>query len=263
MSRKIRMKSGTGVYHCIIRGNNKQDIFYDKEDYWKLKKELIKTKEKYNYEIYSYAFMPNHIHLQIKTNEDNLSKIMQSLQIRYNRYFIKKYDYTGHLSQGRFYSKCVENEQYILDLQRYIHQNPMKAKISTIEDYEWSSYSAYIKNSKYENIVNSEYVLKLFDENEKIAISKFIEFNKEIVKIKDSEKYLEYEIRNTLKDEEAVYFINKQLKIKNISNIKNYEKKIRNLLVKEITKIKGINTKQISRILGISSRIIERIKMDK
>ena len=44
------MKSGTGVYHCIIRGNNKQDIFYDKEDYWKLKKELIKTKEKYNYE---------------------------------------------------------------------------------------------------------------------------------------------------------------------------------------------------------------------
>ena len=118
-------------------------------------------------------------------------------------------------------------------------------------------------NSKYENIVNSEYVLKLFDENEKIAISKFIEFNKEIVKIKDSEKYLEYEIRKSLKDEEAVYFINKQLKIKNISNIKNYEKKIRNLLVKEITKIKGINTKQISRILGISSRIIERIKMDK
>ena len=139
----------------------------------------------------------------------------------------------------------------------------MKAKISTIEDYEWSSYSSYIKNSKYENIVNSEYVLKLFDENEKIAISKFIEFNKEIVKIKDSEKYLEYEIRKSLKDEEAVYFINKQLKIKNISNIKNYEKKIRNLLVKEITKIKGINTKQISRILGISSRIIERIKMDK
>ena len=139
----------------------------------------------------------------------------------------------------------------------------MKAKISTIEDYEWSSYSSYIKNSKYENIVNSEYVLKIFDENEKIAISKFIEFNKEIVKIKDSEKYLEYEIRKSLKDEEAVYFINKQLKIKNISNIKNYEKKIRNLLVKEITKIKGINTKQISRILGISSRIIERIKMDK
>ena len=92
----------------------------------------------------------------------------------------------------------------------------MKAKISTIEDYEWSSYSSYIKNSKYENIVNSEYVLKLFDENEKIAISKFIEFNKEIVKIKDSEKYLEYEIRKSLKDEEAVYFINKQLKIKNI-----------------------------------------------
>ena len=74
---------------------------------------------------------------------------------------------------------------------------------------------------------------------------------------------MEYEIRKSLKDEEAVYFINKQLKIKNISNIKNYEKKIRNLLVKEITKIKGINTKQISRILGISSRIIERIKMDK
>lgn len=263
MSRKIRKKSGTGVYHCIIRGNNKQDIFYDKEDYWKLKKELIKTKEKYDYEIYSYVFMPNHIHLQIKTNKDNLSKIMQSLQVRYSSYFCKKYDYAGHLSQGRFYSKCVENDQYILDLQRYIHQNPMKAKISGVEDYKWSSYNSYIKRSRYENIVNSEYVLKLFDENEELAINKFIEFNKEIVRIKNSEKYLEYEIRNTLKDEEAVYFINKQLKIKNISNIKNYEKKIRNMLVKEITKIKGINAKQIARILGISIRIIERIKMDK
>ena len=122
MPRGVRRKSITNVYHCIIRGINRQDIFLDRQDFLKFKKELISTKEIYSYRLYSYVLMSNHIHLQIKDEKNNLSQVMKSIQIRYSKYFNSKYQRIGHLFQNRFESRCVEDVGYFINLQRYIHQ---------------------------------------------------------------------------------------------------------------------------------------------
>ena len=90
--------------------------------------------------------MDNHIHLVIRIEDEFLSKAMQSLSIRYSQYFNYKYERTGPFFQNRFKSKNVENLKYFLEVCRYIHRNPEKAKMSKTEDYDWSSYKEYIGN---------------------------------------------------------------------------------------------------------------------
>ena len=76
MPRMARKKCNTKVYHVILRGNEKQDIFLEKQDYNKFMKEIYNTKEKYQYELYAYCFMTNHVHLIIYDKNDKLSKIL-------------------------------------------------------------------------------------------------------------------------------------------------------------------------------------------
>ena len=90
--RQKRKESLTKIYHCILRGINKQDVFFDDQDYFKFKKEMKLAKEKYNYKLYSYVLMSNHIHFEIKAEKSQLPKIMQRIQISYISYFNKKYD---------------------------------------------------------------------------------------------------------------------------------------------------------------------------
>ena len=87
MPRSARETSNTKVYHIILRGNDKQDIFYDEQDYRKFIKEIKETKEKYQYILYSYCLMPNHVHMVLYDKNESLSKIMQSLEISYSKYF--------------------------------------------------------------------------------------------------------------------------------------------------------------------------------
>lgn len=109
-------KSFYGVYHIILRGINNQDIFFDDMDRKNFIKRIISTKQKYNYELYAYVLMSNHVHLLIKDKNDSISKIMQSLATSYAIYFNKKYDRIGHLFYNRFHSKCVEDLAYLLNL---------------------------------------------------------------------------------------------------------------------------------------------------
>ncbi len=76
MARKPRCRSSLNLYHIIIRGINKQDIFIDKQDKSKFIKELLLAKEKFNFKLYAYVIMPNHVHLVIKENDVEISKIM-------------------------------------------------------------------------------------------------------------------------------------------------------------------------------------------
>ena len=156
MPRMARKASNTKVYHVILRGNDKQDIFFDEQDYKKILKEIVNTKEKYKYELYAYCLMTNHVHLIIFDKNDMLPKIMQSLEVAYSAYFSKKYEKTGHLFQNRFLSKDIETSEYLMQVCRYIHQNPIKAKISTIDEYKWSSFSEYVCGKK---IINTKFVI--------------------------------------------------------------------------------------------------------
>lgn len=254
MPRQPRDKSVSGIYHCMLRGINKQDIFFDEQDYLKFIKEIKRTKELYSYKLFSYVLMPNHIHLEIKDEKDNLSNIMQSMQIKYSNYFNQKYEREGHLFQNRYKSIPVESKSYIINLIRYIHQNPEKAKIDKTENYNWSSYQDYQKDKE---IIDSEVVFKYLDEeNEQTKKEKILELSREIIKIEDSKFLLDCEIRKKLTDEELIYFIKNRLEIENIQEIQKYNKENRIKLLKKIKDIKGWNYLQMSRVLGISIRLV-------
>lgn len=168
----------------MIKGIDNQNIFYDDQDRRVFLKKLLMTKEEYDNKICSYCLMDNHVHLVIKIEKEFLSKAMQTLMIRYVRYFNKKYDRTGTLFQNRFKSKNVENLRYFLEVCRYVHQNPENAGIAKTEDYQWSSYQEYLKKGK---IVNKEILLHYFNHD----LNDFIKF---------TQKTNEYDYLNVLKE---------------------------------------------------------------
>ena len=196
--------------------------------------------------------MTNHVHLLIHDQNNTLSTAMQSLAIRYSSYFNKKYQRCGHLFQNRFLSKNVEDISYLLTLQRYIHQNPVKGKIAKMEEYSWSSYKEYINKNK---LVNTEFILSLFNSNKSEAVELFKKFNNEIIE-KDK---LEYELKNKYTDEELIGIMKDELKEENLMNIQNYNKKIIEELVTKCLKIEGTSAIQIARILGLNKRKVQRI----
>ena len=256
MPRKARKFSNTKVYHIILRGNDKQDIFFEEQDYKKFIKEIINTKEKYKYELFAYCLMTNHVHMVLFDKNDNLSKIMQSLAVSYSSYFSKKYDKVGHLFQNRFFSKCVETLEYLIQLCRYIHQNPVNAKISKIEEYRWSSYQEYIKNS---NIVETRMLMSIFGKTKLESVPNFVEFHKSEKEDILGNDYLEYEMREKLTDNELKKIIEKLLKIESIMEIKRFNAEIRNQNLVKLKEIKGTSKSQISRVTGINRKIIERV----
>ena len=260
MPRQPRKQSHSNVYHCMLRGINKQEIFFDKQDYLEFQNIIKKTKKTFFYKLYSYVLMPNHIHLEIKDETQKLSQIIHSMATSYANYFNKKYQRVGHLFENRFQSKNVENSFYMLNLVRYIHQNPAKAGISEIDKYSWSSYSDYFKpeNLKDESrLVDTEEILLMFSSNREQAQKEFYEFNRKTLKFQDSIELLEYEMRNKLTDEEVIYFIKEELGIYNIQEIQKYNINYRDEIIQKIRKIQGVTQPQIARILGITVRIVQ------
>lgn len=111
MTRKYRTSSTTGVYHVMIRGNNKQDIFESNEDYLRFLTILQQKCYPQDNEhdplppccvLYSYCLMSNHVHLLIQEKEECLSDLIKGITISYAQYYNLKYGHTGHLFQGRF-----------------------------------------------------------------------------------------------------------------------------------------------------------------
>ena len=252
MARCPRKKSYIKVYHIIIRGINKQDIFLDNQDLIKFKKEIKRVKEKYQFKIYSYAFMSNHVHLIIKDENENLELIMKSLMVSYSNYFNKKYERSGHLFENRFKSYAIEDQSYLKNVVRYIHKNPENAGL---KPYIWTSYYEYISNKP--NLIEINQVMSLFENN----IENFKAYHDIYEKKQDYDK--NYELISKLQDEDAIKLIQEVLKEQNLIKFQNYDKAKKNEAISKILKIEGITKVQIARILGINRKTINRIENQK
>lgn len=177
MPREARVTSSIGVYHTILRGVNKQQIFECAEDYEHFVRILqrqcglpVDTRpSSYNGRrnvellqilsdapvleeepvrhcfIYAWCLMGNHVHLLIKGADEEIGDVMKRIASSYVYYYNHKYDRVGHLFQERFKSQPVEDWDYFVTLLRYIHQNPLKPKLcSNLADYRWSSWREYL-----------------------------------------------------------------------------------------------------------------------
>jgi putative transposase len=141
MARTARVVTDNTIYHVITRGNQKQNVFRDQVDYQEYLKLLQKYKHQYNFQIYCFCLMPNHVHLLLEISKGNLlNKIMRGITLSYTIYFNYRYKTVGHLWQGRYKSKIISRDAYLLECINYIEANPIRAGFTEeIDQYQWSS----------------------------------------------------------------------------------------------------------------------------
>lgn len=162
MARPYRLQAENCVYHITSRGNERKEIFVSEGDYKRFLEYLNTAKEKFKFYLYAYCLMSNHYHLFLEIRQSNLSRIMQYLNTAYTVYFNVKRRHIGHVFQGRFKSILVDADSYFAELTRYIHLNPVKAKIvDKPEEYRWSSYNTYISD-KNEAFIDKDRIKELF-----------------------------------------------------------------------------------------------------
>jgi putative transposase len=139
---KTRLLINNACYHIYSRGNQKQIVFKDRNDFEFYLQQLKHYKRKYAFLLYGYCLMPNHIHIvgePIKS--EIIPKFMQCLQRSYTAFYNKKYNKVGHLWQDRFRAKVIAKDRYLIDCIAYVEQNPVRANLTkNIKDYKFSSY---------------------------------------------------------------------------------------------------------------------------
>ncbi|MFA5356900.1 MAG: transposase [Candidatus Omnitrophota bacterium] len=152
-----RLLIENACYHVITRGHHNQQVFMEEEDYKVYLSRLKKYKQKYRFMLYAFCLMPNHIHLICHPKDpDDLTKFMQGLNRSYTAYFNKKYNKSGYLWQGRFKSKVIVKDNYMIDCLHYIELNPVRANmVKTLQDYDWSSYR--------ERVAGEDMVISIID----------------------------------------------------------------------------------------------------
>ena len=166
------------TYHITARGHHRNDIFRDEEDfkiYLIILEEALLYFNNYNYEIIAYCLMDNHVHLLLKTGVEPPWRFIARVHSIYARYFNKKYNYLGTLFQGRYSAEIIENDTYMLETSRYIHLNPVKARMVTHpEDYLWSSYQTVIGIAD-DRITEKKKTLAYFSKNSVFYYREFVE----------------------------------------------------------------------------------------
>ena len=131
MPRKPRLHIPHGVYHVMLRGNDRQRIFFDADDHRCLEELFTGGLARYACRIHAYCWMPNHIHLAIQIEDRPLGALMQWVAAQYARVFNRRYRRSGHLFERRHRAIWVDADRYLLALVRYIHHNPVRAGIAS------------------------------------------------------------------------------------------------------------------------------------
>lgn len=144
MSEMRRRKSAADLYHVVIRGSGRQLIFEDDEDRRYFLGMLSHNLREHNCSIIAWCLMGNHVHLLLRIKLEGLASFMRDTQASYARYFNKRHERVGHLFQGRYRSEPINDDQYLVTVVRYIHENPARAGCATVSGYRWSSYANYL-----------------------------------------------------------------------------------------------------------------------
>ncbi len=193
------------------RGRRSENIYLDEEDYQTFKDLLIEASELWSVDIHAFSLMPNHYHLLLSTPLGNLSRFMRHVNGVYTQRFNKAHDYEGALFKGRYKSILIEFDSYFLQLIRYIHRNPIRAKlVSNPDEYKWTSHHAYMNKSKEWEWIKSELLLSMLSENKVTQVSEYKNFidvpdDRNLVKILESEK-----LPSLLGDEKFILSIKKK-----------------------------------------------------
>jgi len=163
MARQLRINYPGAFYHVTSRGNEQKAVFKSKREREKFLEYLETATLRYNAVVHVYCLMDNHYHILLETPSGNLPQIMRHINGAYTTYFNVKRSRSGHLFQGRYKAILVDADAYAKELSRYIHLNPVRAKMAEKpEEYKWSSYLDYIGERKIHEWLNRDFILGYF-----------------------------------------------------------------------------------------------------
>jgi len=264
MPRYPRKYSKTGIYHIMLRGNERKDIFINEEDKGKFIKIVFKKKEDEAFKLYAYCIMNNHVHLVIKEQNEPISRIVKKITTSYAYYFNAKYKRVGHLFQDRYKSETIEDEPYLLSVIRYIHNNPEKAKITKKEKYKWSSYSNYIDILNHHiEIPEIKEILELFSSNIEKALKEFIYYSNKY----EEKNFLEMKetIKSEIDEENVNEYIDGYLKSRNLKkeDLRRREhNKQKEDLIQQLKKRSNLSKRKIAILIGVNRETVRRVSRE-
>lgn len=299
MARPLRIEYEGAFYHVTCRGNERKKIYFGRSDYDKFRSYLKDAQAKYGYVLHGYVLMPNHYHLLIETPEANLSKCMHFINGSYTNYINKKRKRSGHLFQGRYKGIVLDRDEYLLELSRYIHLNPVRANVvKKPEDYLYSSFKSFISR-KQDDIVYRDLILEMISRAKRDAGRRYKAFveqgltetledplkevyagsilgRKSFIKealgrlregiLEKQEISYRRQLRASHGSEEIIGFILKHYKIPrgDLSGIRGQPRK---LIIYMLKKYTGITNKQIGELFGELSysavaKVLERFSAD-
>jgi REP element-mobilizing transposase RayT len=172
MARPLRIQFENAYYHVACRGNDRQNIFSSDADRLAFLDLLGRSSDIYQTEVLAYALMSNHFHLLVKTPGGNLQEFMRHFNISYTAWFNRLHQRAGHLYQGRYHSFLIDEDNYLKEVSRYIHLNPVKIKQARSTDiasgrkalraYVWSSFPGYVSPRARKPFLRVEELLDYF-----------------------------------------------------------------------------------------------------
>jgi putative transposase len=140
MPRRARQVAGSGIYHVMLRGVNRDVIFLEDEDRERFLFALKAAKDASECKALAYCLMDNHVHLVLRSGIEPIGSTVRRFGVRYAGWFNRKYDRVGHLFQDRFKSVPVDEDAHFITLMRYVWNNPVEAGlVEQPEEYRWSS----------------------------------------------------------------------------------------------------------------------------
>ena len=170
MPRKPRVHVPGGVYHVILRGNGRQPIFFTDLDRRRWMRLLAQGIERYHCRVHAYCWMTNHIHMAVQVSDLPLGRFIGWVASQYAKCINRRLRRSGHLFERRYRSKLVAGDEYLLQLVRYIHLNPVVAGIvDSPHRYPWSSHRAYI-GYRRDSWLTTDIVLSLFSTKKRQAM---------------------------------------------------------------------------------------------
>jgi len=247
MPRIARKNTNSNFYHIIVQGINKEYVFNKHEFIEKYKKIILNKKEKSNVTILAYCIMNNHAHFLIFSEKiEYLSKFMQRVNTSYSQYYNKIHKRVGYVFRDRFYSEDILNTKHLYRCIKYIHNNPVKAKICNfMHQYKYSSYNEFLDKK---TIINEDSIKILFGNSK--------DYKKDFYLIHNLEEKDDIIFRD-IKDKEIKDFIkeNEKKYNKSINELKK-DKKILIKLVKDARKETAVTLTELAKMLDLSKSTI-------
>jgi REP element-mobilizing transposase RayT len=177
MARPLRVEFPGAFYHVMNRGNAGEHVLPDDEDKQMFLDSLHRATRRFAIRVHTYCLMDNHYHLLVETPEPNLSRAMQWLNVTYASWYNRRHQRSGHVFQGRFKALLVDVDAYLTVLSRYIHRNPVRARLVTApQEYLWSSCRDFLGQRHVPDWLTTELILGVFHREQSKAIDLYRDF---------------------------------------------------------------------------------------